>query len=160
MRADRIWIAAATPICGGLLYFLLAGEVSTSETLAGAVVVVLGSSYAVALGKGASLSMAMQWRAIPALARATGTILPDTVRVGRVLLAVVLARRPGREGLVREQPFRYGGDDPEDAGRRGVVITALSLAPNGYVVGIDEGGDMLLHRLAAAPPSGEREWPS
>jgi len=50
MRADRIWIAAATPICAGLLYFLLAGEVNTSETLAGAVVVVLGSSYAVALG--------------------------------------------------------------------------------------------------------------
>lgn len=155
MRADQLAIAVATPVSAGALYLLLAGEVSIGEVIACAAAVALASGYAFARAGTASVPMRLPLRAVPVLGRAARSVIPDTLRVGRALLAAFR----GAEGSVCRQAFHFGGDNPADAGRRACVVIAISLAPNGYVLGAEDDGDLVLHRLHPAPPSDDREWP-
>jgi hypothetical protein len=87
-------------------------------------------------------------------------LVTDGVIVGRVLLDVILRRPAGAAGAVYHQGFRVGGDAERDVGRRGLVTLAASLAPNGVVVRVVGDEDtLLLHRLVAAPPRADEEWP-
>jgi multisubunit Na+/H+ antiporter MnhE subunit len=77
-------------------------------------------------------------------------------------LTVVLARcvrgKPISSGF-RAIPFRSGGDDARSSARRALVIPAISVSPNTYVIGIDEDADlMLVHQLVpASKETAERE---
>jgi multisubunit Na+/H+ antiporter MnhE subunit len=71
------------------------------------------------------------------------------------LVSVVLVRHltghPVNSGF-RAIPYRSGGDDARSSARRALVVPALSVSPNTYVIGIDEGSDlMLVHQLVASP---------
>jgi multisubunit Na+/H+ antiporter MnhE subunit len=62
-----------------------------------------------------------------------------------------LTGKPVNSGF-RAIPFRSGGDDDRSSARRALVVPALSVSPNTYVIGIDEGSDlMLVHQLVPSP---------
>jgi multisubunit Na+/H+ antiporter MnhE subunit len=71
------------------------------------------------------------------------------------LLSVALVRhltgRSVNSGF-RAIPFHSGGDDARSSARRALVVPALSVSPNTYVIGIDEESDlMLVHQLIPSP---------
>lgn len=156
---DGLVTAAVWCVLFGL-YLLFAGTVGATEIVAGLFAVTLATLFmhVVHAGPGRRLRRAPPARVLvqPLLALA-----PDAMRVGRVLLRAVWRRPDGPVGSIARQPFRQGGEDPDDAGRRGIVVIAASLAPNGYALHIPAGEDvMVMHRLAAVPPSADREWPA
>jgi hypothetical protein len=152
-RFSALWLVLAT------FYALFAGEVSMTEVVAGLIATGIAVSYSVLLHRSRSRALAL-WAPWPrVVARPIAALAPDAWRVGRVLLRVLWRRPDGSAGMPDRQPFREGEHDPQDAGRRGVATLGLSLAPNGYVLGI-EAGAIVLHRLVSAAPSADREWPA
>ena len=142
------------------LYILFAGTVSVTELIAGLVAVTVTAGLLVALRHEPRRSV----RARPPVRivlHSTVAVFADAWHVGRVLLRAILRRPDGQAGQVVRQPFRQGGDDAREAGRRGIVVLAASLAPNGYVLHIpNKENALVLHRLAPAPATGDREWPA
>lgn len=148
-----VWCALAG------LYLLFAGTVSATEIGAGLVLVTLTTLFmaVVHADRRRRLSLVpvarVAWRPLLGL-------VTDSARVAGVLLRVLWRRPADAAGEVARQPFRQGGRDPRDAGRRGMVTLSASLAPNGYVLHMPEGEDVLvMHRLAKVPPSLDPEWP-
>jgi multisubunit Na+/H+ antiporter MnhE subunit len=79
-------------------------------------------------------------------------VLPRRTVTESWLLATALWRqlvRPGSvRGLFRVLPFPVEADDATSAARRALVTGVLSVTPNTYVVGIEQGeGTMLVHQL-------------
>ncbi len=160
MRADHVVIAVATPVGVALLYVLFAGEVSVAEAIAGAPVVIIATLYALALQRCGTvdLRVAARWVGVPA--RACLAVLPDLWRVGRGLVQAVRRRPDEMQGVIKHVPFRVGGAGADDAGRRAVVVSAVSLAPNGFVVGMDDERDeLIVHQLVPVAMRDDREWP-
>ena len=69
------------------------------------------------------------------------------------------------DGSIARQPFRPGGPDSADAGRRALASLAASFAPNGFVLDVapsvlraDESA-LLMHYLVPKTPSTDVEWP-
>ncbi len=86
------------------------------------------------------------WRRL-APGRAAADLLADSVIVARVLIAAALGanRQPGR--FVRGR-FRARGEDAETATRRAEAVFVVLLAPNSYVVDVDERRDqVIVHQL-------------
>ena len=135
------------------LYILFAGTVSVTELIAGLVAVTVTAGLLVALRHEPRRSV----RARPPVRivlHSTLAVFADSWHVAWVLLRAILRQ-------VVRQPFRQGGDDAREAGRRGIVVLAASLAPNGYVLHIpNKENALVLHRLAPAPATGDREWPA
>jgi multisubunit Na+/H+ antiporter MnhE subunit len=75
-----------------------------------------------------------------------------------VALVSHLRGRPVPSGF-RAIPFDSGSDDARSSARRALVVMAISVSPNTYVVGIDEKSDlMLVHRFKPPPKeAAERE---
>ena len=159
MRADHVVIAVATPVGVALLYVLFAGEVSVAEAIAGAPVVIIATLYALAWQRCGTVDLRMPARWAGVLARAYLAVLPDLWRVGRGLAQAV--RRPVEmQGVIKHVPFRVGGSGADDSGRRAVVVSAVSLAPNGFVVGMDHDRDeLIVHQLVPVAIRDDREWP-
>ena len=160
MRFGDTGVAAMTGIAAAPAYLLLAGQASRTELIAAAAVVLLTAGFAVALHRTASRPMQLSSPALLVMARALGSLLPDTGRVAHVLIRAILNRPPRSIGPFVHQPFRHGSGGAADAGRRAVVTLGLSLAPNGYVLDPDEHQEIPLHRLAPASAAPDREWPS
>ena len=84
--------------------------------------------------------LARGWRAIASIPR-------QIAWVSWQALAQLAAPCETR-GTLRAVPFRAGGDDSSDVGRRALAEGLGSLAPNTIVIGIDDGHDLLLvHQL-------------
>lgn len=156
IRVDRLF--AAGVLFG--LYLLFAGTASATEIGAALATAALVTALATVLHR-------RQTRRLRLLPPATVLLRPlpglvrDSGRVGMVLARAVARRPAGQVGEVVRQVFHQGGEDPADAGRRGMVVLAASLAPNGYVLHIPAGEDaMVMHRLAPVPPSPDRNWPT
>jgi multisubunit Na+/H+ antiporter MnhE subunit len=80
-------------------------------------------------------------------------VLVDCWIVLNALWRHLTGRQPIR-GTFIAVPFAPGGDDPEAAARRALYVTAISLTPNTYVVGIDRDNDvMLVHQLVSTNPT-------
>lgn len=81
--------------------------------------------------------------------------LPRSVVRDCWILGVALVHHLGGHpvnGAFRALPFRSGGDDDRAAARRALIVPALSVSPNTYVIGIDEQADlMLVHQLVPSP---------
>jgi hypothetical protein len=145
----------------GLIYFLLAGQASMTELMAGLGGVSAASGYGVALHIGARRRplefrlawLRSAWRPLLSLPR-------DSLAVGLVLLRSLTRRRRRLVGRMTRQPFDYGNEGAEARARRALVILGASLAPNGFVLHALKGeGVLLLHRLAPDAPSENRDWP-
>lgn len=142
------------------IYLVLAGEASTSEVVAAVVAGLAAALLSVAVrrtGERRFRFSGVPWLHVlgkPALNLAT-----DTARVGAALARTVL-RGPEAEGATVRQVFAPGGEDAQDAARRGLVTLGVSLTPNSYTLRImDERDEMRLHRLAPRKPPANRAWP-
>jgi len=143
------------------LYFLFAGQVSSTELIAGTPVTIAAAGFAVLLHRTGSRCLRLRAPWLHVVGQTLGALYPDAVRVGRVLLQAVLHRPDGPLGMVTLQPFRVGGHGAVDAGCRAVVTLGSSLAPNGYVLRVLDGEDALaMHRLAPAAPDRDRKRPA
>jgi hypothetical protein len=142
-------------------YLLFAGQVSSHEIAAGMVATAPATVFAVLLHRARSRWMRLTAPWLRLVGRPLATLFPDAVRVG-LRLARALWRPPdGAGGFVARQPFRHGDAGADDAGRRGMVTLALSVAPNGYVMNVPAGDDaVLMHRLARVAPDPDPEWPA
>lgn len=152
--------AALAVLLAGL-YLLLAGQASGSELGAAAVVALLGTGFAASLrhcgGRGLSFADRPSLRVV---GRLLAALAGDSVRVGRVLARVALRGASASPGRVLVQGFRAGADTPRAEGRRALVVLGASLAPNGFVVEVEAGQDLMrVHHLAPAPAKADRTWP-
>jgi len=79
--------------------------------------------------------------------RLPGEVARDTWTVFAALARTLATRQPPRGGF-RELPVRYGDDTPLGVTRRVLLTGAQSLAPNKFVLGMDEDRDvMVVHEL-------------
>lgn len=79
--------------------------------------------------------------------RLPGEVAHDTYTVFAALARTLATRRPPPGGF-RELPVRYGDDTPLGMTRRVLLTGAYSLAPNKFVLGLDEERDvMVVHEL-------------
>ena len=152
VRLGIFWLMLAA------FYALFAGEVSITEAIAGLVATGGAAAYGALLHRSRSRRLTLWAPCLRVIAGPLAALVPDAWRVGRGLLKVLWRRPDGPAGVLSRQPFREGGRASEDAGRRGVVTLGLSLAPNGYVVSIEDDA-IVLHRLVAAAPNVDRAWP-
>ncbi|MDT7952509.1 MAG: hypothetical protein RQ966_13480 [Acetobacteraceae bacterium] len=160
MRPDHAAIVAATPVGAALSYLLFAGDVDAGELIACSVVTVGASLYAFALFRSGSLGMRLAARGLTSLLRGSTAVVLDLGRVGWALLQAVGRRPEAVQGTIVSVPFRIGGLEPEDAGRRAAVVLAMSIAPNGFAVGVDQQRDLLLvHQLTPVAAGNDTEWP-
>jgi hypothetical protein len=131
----------------GLLYLLLTARLQPMElALAG-----LAGLLAAALRTGVTASAELQfrrprWRRL-AVAASAASLVGNSATVARRLVAAAFEsdRRPGR---FFSEPFAARGADAATATRRAEAVFLVSLAPNGYVVDVDERQDeILVHQL-------------
>jgi multisubunit Na+/H+ antiporter MnhE subunit len=81
--------------------------------------------------------------------RLPGEVAHDTYTVFAALARTLATRQPPRGGF-SELPVRYGDDTPLGVTRRVLLTGAYSLAPNKFVLGLDEERDvMVVHELVA-----------
>lgn len=138
------------------LYLLLAGQVSTHELGAAALCSLAATAISASIPRIARRHFAfagVPWlRLSAAVAR---SLAADTLRVGSRLARPHL---PG--GALQRVAFAAGGAGDRATAHRALATLAASAAPNGYVVGVLRGrGELLLHRLAAANPPTDTDWP-
>ncbi len=155
LRIACTWVAFAAA------YVLFAGQINLTETIAGLPLATVVTMFVVALRRCEQRSLRLDAPWLRLGRRVLVSLASDVVRVSGVLLRA-LARRPdGTVGRLTHQPLRRGGEAPREAGRRGLVSLAISMAPNGFMVTIPEQGDvMVLHRLVDVPPVPDHEWPA
>lgn len=136
-------------------YLLFAGQASRAEACAGALAALagIGLQLFVRLRSQRSMRLAAPWLTLAG--RVGASLACDTMRVGGALARVILGADV--RGRTRPQTFVPGGDAPEAAGRRALVVLAASMAPNGFVW--REGSGLLVHRLVPTPPADDTQWP-
>lgn len=84
------------------------------------------------------------WRLIPASVRDCGALT-------KAAFSQLVHAQPTR-GRTIAFPFRHGGDDPGENGRRALAEGLGSFAPATIVVGVDPDGDKLIaHQLSGTP---------
>ncbi len=141
-------------------YALFAGELSVSELEAGVPAAALATALAVLLHRSRQRPFRLRAPWLRVLGRPLAALFADAVKVGLVLATAIRRRPSGPVGSVLRQPFRHGGDDPADAGRRALSILGSSFAPNGFVLRAPDRRDVLLvHCLHPAPAKPDPEWP-
>lgn len=128
-------------------WMVLDDSIALDELLAGAGAATLGALLAelISYQTGFRFRMRAEWLG-PAV-RLPADIARDTF----IVLAALwrrLARGQEPDSGFRELPVRYGGDSDEDRTRRVLLVGGKSLAPNTFVLGIDEDRDVLVtHQL-------------
>ena len=137
MRLDQAVLVVATPVGAALLYFLLAGEVTSDEAIACGITLAIVCPFAVAVARTGAVPLRMTSRGLWSAARGFAAVLPDLWRTGRGLVQAVRQRPDAMQGVIHTVPFRFGAFDAGDIGRRAAVATAMSVAPNGFVIGMD-----------------------
>lgn len=149
---------AADGLLFGALYLLFAGTFSIEE----AVVAVLGGGLT-AVGRSIGLRHGRPFaggvrdgmRLAPRVLR---SILLDSISMGGAFLRLLAGRSPDSRFV--EVPLDPGGGDPASRTRRGLVVGAVSLAPNQYVIGLDYANRRLLvHQFSPAPTPKDPQWP-
>ena len=129
------------------LWVAVDDSIGLAELGAGAAVAALAALLTeVALHQaGVHLRLRLRWLA--GAYRLPGQVLGDTVLVFRAL-ARQLARGEDPPSGFRELPVRYGDDSDAGVTRRVLLVGASSLAPNTFVLGLDEDRDiMVVHQL-------------
>jgi hypothetical protein len=135
-------------LCFGL-WLLLVFKTEAAELAAGAVAAAFGATAVElvrALGY-APFSGSLRWAR--ALRRLPREVTVDTWLVTRALCRQ-LARRERIQGRFRVVHLPgCSGDDPRSEARRATVKWLGSVSPNHYVIGVDEGRELVLLRQLA-----------
>lgn len=144
------------------LYLLFAASLNWQEIVAAVVVSALAALAVTTTRHAGQLHFELRLHWFVHFLHLPGRVLADCGIVAAAL-ARTLLRRERVEGVFRTIPFDPGGDDAESAARRALVLAGACLAPNTYVVAVDEQRkEMRVHQLvpSAQPPGkGDREWP-
>jgi multisubunit Na+/H+ antiporter MnhE subunit len=137
------WFAALN-----LLWLVFISAFDVAETLLGVVASAVAATAASAVRETRLIRFRPRARWILAGWRIPWRTLAETGLVLRVLWLRVLRGKP-IAGRFVTQPFPLGRDPERDAARRALFTIGASIAPNTYVVGIDEDEHAaLLHELA------------
>ena len=160
MKRALLW--SASWLCLTAFYVLLVGQIKGAEVAAGLLSGALASAAYTATKSRGNLGFAFRIAWLAHLRNLPGQVLADTGCVFGALWNLIIHRKPIR-GRFLAIPFDFGGQEATSAARRALVTAAASLAPNAYVVAVDEKeGLLLLHQLVATPEppgKGDREWP-
>jgi multisubunit Na+/H+ antiporter MnhE subunit len=146
------WLAWWTVMMS--LWVMVDDSVAFDELLAGAGAAALAAltAEAVSYQAGIRLRVRGRWLLTAELLRLPGQVAADTVTIFAAL-ARALARGKPPHGEFTEIPVRYGDDAPPGVTRRVLLTGARSLAPNTFVVGLDQDRDvMVVHKLVAHGP--------
>jgi len=128
-------------------WVMLDDSTATDELLAGAGAAALGAFLAELVAHQAGLAFRMRAGWLVSALSLPGQVARDTVIVFTALWRRLAHGEEPASGF-RELPARHGGDSPEDAARRVLLVGARSVAPNSFVLGIDRNRDvMIIHQL-------------
>jgi multisubunit Na+/H+ antiporter MnhE subunit len=130
-------------------WVMIDDSINTDELLAGAGAAALAASLAelVTYQAAARFRMRIEWL-VPAL-RLPGQVAQDMITVYAALWRrLVRGEQPPSAFL--QLPARFGDDSPEGVTRRVLLIGGQSVAPNTFVLGMDQDLDvMVVHRLVS-----------
>jgi hypothetical protein len=139
------WVAAAS------LYLLLIDITDLPELLVGAGAAVLAATGAELAREQGVVGESIRWRWLLRMHRPILKVPVDIVIVSLMALRAVVDRR-ARHGTFRALPFASGGPEQLASGRRALAEALGSLAPNTFVIGIDEDRELILaHQLRPMP---------
>lgn len=141
------------------IYLLLVGKMNSAEIAAGLVAAALAAAALTVLAThgGGGFEFRAAW--LVPLVGALG----NAIRGSRVMLMANCSRlfRTRGEGRFDSIDFDSGNDSPSSKGRRALVIAAMSLAPDSFVLQIDRSGHRLVlhHYGRPASKSKSKTWP-
>lgn len=141
-----------------IIWTIVDDSIGRDELLAGAGAAAIAAFIAEAAAWQASVHVRAraEWL-VPALSL-PAQVVRDTVTVFAAL-AKRLVRGEEPPSCFVAEPVRYGDDSAEASMRRALILTAKSLAPNAYALGMDEDkGVLISHKLVP----GDKEaltWP-
>jgi len=120
----------------------------SDELLAGAGAAAIAAVGAELVGHQARTRYRIRAAWLLSAARLPGQVAKETVLVFGALGRTLATRKPPPHGAFTEIPVRYGDDTPLGVTRRVLLTGAHSLAPNSFVLGMDEDRDvMIVHQL-------------
>ena len=134
-------------MASGAIWLVLVDTTDRPEMIAGAVAAALAATGSELVRRQRIVSMRVRPRW---LVYSWRPLLRVPVDVGRLTVAVArqLIDRRASRGRFVALPFKFGGEDPTDHGRRALAEGLGSFAPNTYVVGVDPKRDLILvHQL-------------
>jgi multisubunit Na+/H+ antiporter MnhE subunit len=134
-----------------LLWVLFTSTLDAQELIVGSTAAGLATIVAELVRRRGLVRFRCPLRWVLEARRLPGRVASDSLLLVHPLWRAVTRREPfgGRFWAV---PFEPGGDDARSATRRALVVAAISLTPNTYVLGIDRDKHiMLTHQLVASP---------
>jgi len=145
LSAVLLWLAWWVAMFA--FYLALVDTRQHPELILGAIVAAAGASAAVAIRSARPLRASLALELLRALPAAIWSLVSQSALVLGFLVRRLVGRR--QRGRFRTAPFRGGGDEPRDVGRRALTEGLGSLGPNTIVVGIDRERDLIVvHQLA------------
>jgi hypothetical protein len=139
------WVLAAA------LYLLLIDITDLPELLVGAGAAILAATGVELAREQGIVGESIRWRWLLRIYRPILKVPVDIAIVSLMALRATVDRRP-RHGTFRA--LRFASDDPEQMakGRRALAEGFGSLAPNTFVIGVDEERELILaHQLRRMP---------
>lgn len=141
------------------LYLACAAQFSGAEIFTGMVAAAVAVTALMAVRAQSQHHFQMSLRWLANFARVPVEVLKDCVIVFKAVLC-----RPAKahgSGRFELRPFDPGNEHPSSRMRRALVTTAISLAPNTFVIGVTEENDQLLVHQLAPQPNEQRssDWP-
>jgi multisubunit Na+/H+ antiporter MnhE subunit len=141
----RAWLAWWVLLMG--FWVAVDDSIAPAELGAGAGAAALGAFVAELAGHQAATRFRPRIGWLAEAARLPGQVARDTVIVFSALARRLLRGEQPASGF-RELPVRFGGENIEDVTRRVLLVGGNSLAPNTFVLGVDENRDvMVVHQL-------------
>jgi len=120
----------------------------SDELLAGAGVAAAAALLAELVTDQAEVRLRIRAAWLPRALRLPGQVVQQTFLVFAALARTLFTKAPPPRGRFRERPVGYGDDSPLGETRRVLLTAANSLAPNEFVLGLDEErGVMITHQL-------------
>lgn len=144
----RAWLAWWVLLMG--FWVAVDDSIGLAEVGAGAGAAALGAFVVELAGHQAATRLRPRPEWLAQAVKLPGQVARDTVVVfGALWKRLVTGEQPA-SGF-REIPIRFGGPGTQDVTRRVLLVGGNSLAPNTFVLGIDEDRDvMVVHQLVVS----------
>ncbi len=120
----------------------------SDELIGGAAVAAAAALLAELVSDQSEVRLRIRAAWLPRALSLPGQVVQQTFLVFAALARTLFTKAPPPSGRFRERPVGYGDDSPLGETRRVLLTGANSLAPNEFVLGIDEErGVMITHQL-------------
>jgi multisubunit Na+/H+ antiporter MnhE subunit len=148
------WLSEAFGLA--LVYLLLTARLELAEIVVAVIAASLAAAFRIGVASSAERRFAWPFWRRPALAEVIRDLARDSITVAAALIAALARAQPLRGSFVRSR-FAARGETAEQATRRAEATFLISLAPNSYVVDVDERRrQILVHQLVADRPAIQR----